>query len=105
MTFPIHARYAHPENGYPSDQAKAEKYLTPGQVYSVEALEVGQSVSYLRFRELRAAGGFNTVMFEGVTEFHERVEAASRAWSELEEEREEREEREEHAELEAEGRA
>jgi hypothetical protein len=35
MAFPLHARYAHPENGYQADQETAARHLTPGEVYTI----------------------------------------------------------------------
>ena len=60
-TFPIHARYAYPDAGWEGDQKAAAGHLTLGAVYTVQSLTVGQSTSYLTFREV--AGKFNTVLF------------------------------------------
>lgn len=63
MSFPIAAKFAHPENGYKGARELAAQHLEPGKVYCLRRLEVGRSSSYL---ELWGFPGiqFNTVMFE-----------------------------------------
>jgi hypothetical protein len=64
--FPIHARYAYPDNGWEGDREAAAEALTLGAVYSIQELKVGHSTSYFTFREVE--GRFNTVLFEPVTD-------------------------------------
>lgn len=64
QTFPIHARYAYPGNGWEGDSNAAADALKPGAVYTIESLTVGQSTSYLTFREVE--GKFSTVLFAPV---------------------------------------
>lgn len=64
MSFPLRARYAHPGNGWEDDRKAAAAVLTPGAVYTIRQLTVGQSTSYLTFQEVD--GEFNTVLFEPV---------------------------------------
>jgi len=63
VSFPIAARFAHPENGYPGEQAKAAEHLEPGKVYCLRRLDVGRSHSYLELWDFPGIQ-FNSVMFE-----------------------------------------
>jgi|SRR5580704_6817015 hypothetical protein len=65
--FPIHARYAYPDNGWDGDQKTAAQALTVGEVYTVSSLHVGHSTSYLTFEGVE--GRFNTVLFEPVMSY------------------------------------
>lgn len=62
MSFPIHARYAHPEAGWEDDRKKAAAALTVGEIYTIHQMTVGSSTSYLTFHEVD--GKFNTVLFD-----------------------------------------
>lgn len=68
MGFPIHARFAHPDYGLELEGRQATELLTVGEVYTVNGIQVGQSSSYLNFREVPGEW-FNTVLFEGVDSF------------------------------------
>jgi hypothetical protein len=59
---PTHVRFAYPDAGYEACQQQAARYLEPGKVYPLAALQVGQpssTVELLGFRDIR----FNSVMF------------------------------------------
>lgn len=67
MTFPIAARFAHPDAGYKAGQERAARLLEPGKVYIVKRLEVGRSDSALTVWLDGASGPtaeFSTVYFE-----------------------------------------
>jgi hypothetical protein len=64
MAFPLHARYAHPENGWQADQETAARHLTPGEVYTIRRLDVGSFTSWLTFCETPADVAFNSVQFD-----------------------------------------
>jgi hypothetical protein len=66
VSFPIHARFAHPDAGYAIDQQTAAEHLEVGEVYTVERLEVGRSSSRLWLIDVPGVA-FNTVMFEAAT--------------------------------------
>jgi hypothetical protein len=62
--FPIAARFAHPDWGYPADQKlAAEHHLEPGKVYLLSCLVVGRSSSEVYLWDLPGVA-FNTVLFE-----------------------------------------
>ena len=63
MAFPVHARFAHPDAGWPGDQKEAAERLTPGEVYTVLRVDVGRSSSRISFYEVPDAD-FNSVMFD-----------------------------------------
>jgi hypothetical protein len=51
------------EGGYPEEVPEAlKKGIVPGQVLTIETLEIGQSMSHYTFKSID--GRFNTVMFE-----------------------------------------
>lgn len=60
---PTHVRFAHPDNGYDGAREHARKFLEPGQVYTIRALSVGQSSSYLELYEV-SGQRFGTEFFE-----------------------------------------
>jgi hypothetical protein len=62
MGFPICARFAHPDAGWPGEGRQAASALTVGEVYTVRELVVGSSSSYLTLTEV--PGQFNTTLFE-----------------------------------------
>jgi hypothetical protein len=68
VSFPIHARYAHPEAGWKTDRATAAEHLTVGEIYTIRRMEVGRSTSYLYFCETPEDAAFNTVQFEPVSD-------------------------------------
>jgi hypothetical protein len=68
MAFPVFAKFAHPDNGYPWDQEAAAAHLTPGRVYLVRRLEVGRGAMSALYLAHLPDIPFNPVMFEGVTE-------------------------------------
>lgn len=74
MSFPLHARYAHPDAGWDADREAAAKVLTVGEVYTIRQLEVGQSTSHLTFQEV--PGQFNTVLFDPVGGWQEDLDEA-----------------------------
>jgi hypothetical protein len=55
--------YAYPENGYPSDQEKASKYLKIGETYTVKNVDVYDWRSRVTLVEVPEQY-FNTVLFE-----------------------------------------
>jgi hypothetical protein len=59
---PTHVRFAHPDAGYEGARAKALDALTPGQVYTLRSLHVGQSSSYVELYDV--AGRFGSEFFE-----------------------------------------
>jgi hypothetical protein len=63
MSFPIAARFTHPDYGYAADQALAAEHLEVGKVYLVISLEVGRSSSVLHLWDFPALE-FNTVQFD-----------------------------------------
>lgn len=63
MSFPIHARFAHPDAGYQGDQDLAAKHLTVGQVYVLSQLVVGRSASSIQLADFPGVA-FNSVMFD-----------------------------------------
>jgi hypothetical protein len=62
MGFPVCARFAHPDGGWPGEGARAAEVLTPGGVYTIRELIVGSSSSRMTFDEV--PGEFNSVLFE-----------------------------------------
>jgi hypothetical protein len=62
MGFPICARFAHPDAGWPGEGKQAASVLTVGEVYTIRELVVGSSSSYLTFTEV--PGQFNSTLFE-----------------------------------------
>jgi hypothetical protein len=63
MSFPIAAKFAHPENGYAGDQKRAAEHLEPGKVYCLRRLDVDRSRSYLELWDFPGIQ-FNAVMFD-----------------------------------------
>ncbi len=63
MSFPIAARFTHPDYGYAADQKTAAEHLTVGKVYLISSLEVGRSSSALHLRDFPLVE-FNTVQFD-----------------------------------------
>jgi hypothetical protein len=63
MSFPIHARFTHPDAGYQGDQDLAAKHLTVGRVYVLDALIVSRSSSEIRLHDFPGVQ-FNSVMFD-----------------------------------------
>lgn len=53
------------ENGWDSDVPYANKFLTKGEIYTVDWVDVGGSCSYVILKEF-PENSFNTVMFEEV---------------------------------------
>lgn len=63
MSFPIAAKFAHPDYGYAGDQRQAAEHLEVGKVYCLRRLDVGRSSSRLELWDFPGIQ-FNTVMFE-----------------------------------------
>ena len=60
-------RFEHPDKGYPVNQEMAARFLTPGEVYTIEWSDVGSSSTRLRLAGIETRGqGFNSVLFEPV---------------------------------------
>lgn len=68
MPFPIHAKFMHPDNGYPLEQKTAREHLEVGKVYTIQHMDVGQSSTRLYFYEVPLLG-FNSVMFDSAEWF------------------------------------
>jgi|HubBroStandDraft_1064217.scaffolds.fasta_scaffold2111286_2 hypothetical protein len=72
MVFPIAARFVYPHNGYGADQELAAEHLKVGKVYTLTAIHVGRSTSYLSLDIPEGSQfRFNTVMFEPASVFDE----------------------------------
>jgi hypothetical protein len=60
--FPLYARFAHPQAGYPAAVEHAAQHMEPGKVYQIRIMYVGQADSWL---ELAGVDGrWSTCMFE-----------------------------------------
>lgn len=62
-SFPIHARFSYPEDGWDGDRKRAAELLTPGRVYLISKMEVGNSLTEIFLHDFPGVG-FNSVMFE-----------------------------------------
>jgi len=47
LSFPLEVRYAYPDAGYPAECERVARQLSLGTVYTIQALEVGQSSTYI----------------------------------------------------------
>ena len=63
MSFPIAARFAHPDNGRAGDQKLAAEHLEVGKVYLLIGLTVGRSESHVRLWDFPDIA-FNSVLFD-----------------------------------------
>jgi hypothetical protein len=61
-------RFSRPGAGYPADQEMAARVLTPGEVYTIEWSDIGFSSSRLGLAGVESGLGFNSVLFEPVTD-------------------------------------
>lgn len=64
--FPIYAKFAFPDNGYPAEQKQAARYLTPGATYLISSMDVGRSHTEIRLHDFPDVS-FNQVMFAAGT--------------------------------------
>lgn len=55
-------KFAFPDNGTQSCQIMANKYLTVGNIYTVDGIKIGKSSSHIKLVEFPY--WFNTVLFE-----------------------------------------
>jgi hypothetical protein len=62
----IHARFAHPDAGWPAEREAAREVFTDGELLTIQDLHVGRSQTTVTFYE--HPGAWNHVHFDSVSD-------------------------------------